>query len=82
MEDIPLFKLSIKSSIKNYDLFFTQSAHQALKDELNQGDVILVDENVFRHLDDDIKQIIISRKHIFIEATESQKSYTALTPII
>jgi len=82
MEDILLFKLSVKSSIKNYDVFFTQSAYQALKDESNQDDFILVDENVFHYLDDEIKKIIISRKHIFIKATENQKSYTALTPLI
>ena len=82
MEDILLFSLSIKSSIQNYDVFFTQSAYQALNDELNPGDVILVDKNAFYYLNDDMKQIITAKKHIFIEATESQKSYTALEPII
>ena len=82
MEDILLFNLSIKSSIQNYDVFFTQSAHQALNDELNPSDVILVDKKVFCHLNDDMKRMITARKHIFIEATEGQKSYTALAPII
>ena len=77
-----MFSLSIKSSIQNYDVFFTQSAHQALNDELNLSDVIFVDKNVFCHLNDDMKRMITARKHIFIEATESQKSYTALAHII
>ena len=77
-----MFNLSIKSSIQDYDVFFSQTAYQTLNDEHNPDDVIFVDKNVFCHLNDDMKRMITARKHIFIEATESQKSYTALAPII
>ena len=77
-----MFNLSIKSSMQDYDVFFSQAAYQTLNGELNPDDVILVDKNVFCHFNDDMKRMITARKHIFIAATERQKSYTALAPII
>ena len=74
MEDIPLFKLSIESSIKNYDVFFTQSAHQALKDELNPNDIILVDKNVFSHLNDDMKELITEESIFLLKLQKVKKA--------
>jgi 3-dehydroquinate synthase len=41
-----------------------------------------VDRKVFGHLNKEAQQLITANKHIFVDATEDQKSYTALTPII
>lgn len=74
--------LSIKSSIRDYEVFFSQSVFDTLASELQLGDVIFVDRKVFDHLKKDVQQLITSSKHTFIDATEEHKSYTALTPII
>ena len=74
--------LTIKSSIREYEIYFSQSVFNALANELNTDDVCFVDQNVFSFLSDDVRQLITSGKHIFIEATEDQKSYMALTPIV
>jgi len=77
-----LFSLVIKSSIRDYEVFFYQSVFNTLKNELNADDVIFVDQKIFNYLTKDVQQLIINVKHTFIEATEEKKSYTALTPII
>lgn len=82
MEDSQLSSLSIKSSIRDYEVFFSQSVLESLKGELQPDDVIFIDKKVFDHLQEDIQQFISINKHTFIDATEEQKSYTALTPII
>lgn len=74
--------LTIKSSIREYEVYFSQSVFNALANELNTDDVCFVDQNVFSFLSNDVRQLITSGKHIHIEATEEHKSYTALTPIV
>lgn len=74
--------LTIKSSIRDYEVFFSQSVFNTLKDELKSDDVVFVDQKVFKYLSDDVQLLITCGRHILIDATEEQKSYTALTPII
>ena len=80
--DLLLYSLSIKSSIREYEVYFSQSVFNALTNELNTDDVVFVDQNVFSFLSDDVRQLITSGNHILIEATEELKSYTALTTLI
>ena len=82
MEVSLLSSLIIKSSIRDYEVFFSQSVFDTLKNELKSGDVIFIDKKVFKYLPEDVQQLIMSGKHILIDATEGEKSYTALTPII
>jgi len=82
MEVSLLSSLIIKSSIRDYEVFFSQSVFDTLKNELKSGDVIFIDKKVFKYLPEDVQQLITSGKHILIDATEGEKSYTALTPII
>lgn len=74
--------LTIKSSIRDYEIFFSQSVFDSLDRELQPDDVIFIDGKVFNHLDDNMRQLITSNKHTFIHATEEHKNYTALTTII
>ena len=74
--------LAIKSLIRDYEVFFSQSVFNSLNNELKPDDVIFVDEKVFCYLNEDARDLITANKHTFIKATEDQKSYTALTPII
>ena len=82
MVDLLLYSLAIKSSIRNYEVFFSQSIFESLEVVLKSDDVIFIDKNVFAHLHEDVQQLITTNNHILIDATEKQKSYTALTPII
>ena len=82
MVGLLVYSLSIKSSIRNYDVFFSQSILESLEKALKPDDVIFIDKNVFDFLPDETQGLISSSKHILIDATEEQKSYTALTPII
>jgi len=77
-----LYSLPIKSSIRNYEVFFRKSILESLEAELKPEDVIFIDKNVFAHLHKDVQQLIKTNNHILIKATEKQKIYTALTPII
>jgi 3-dehydroquinate synthase len=77
-----LSNLVIKSLIRDYDVFFSQSVCESLQVELQPNDVIFVDRKVFDYLNKEAQQLITANKHTFIDATEEQKSYTALTPII
>ena len=74
--------LIIKSSIRDYEVLFSQSIYESLAGDLKPDDVIFIDKNVFNHLQVNIQKFITSRMHFIINATEEQKSYTALVPII
>ena len=80
--DLLLYSLSIKSSIRNYEVYFSQSIFESLETVLKSDDVIFIDKNVFPHLHENVQQLIKTNNHILIDATENQKSYIALTPII
>ena len=82
MVDLLLYSLAIKSSIRNYEVFFSQSILESLEIELKSNDVIFIDKNVFGHLHKDVQQLVAKNNYILINASEKQKSYTALTPII
>jgi len=82
MGDLLLSSLAIKSSIRDYEVHFSSSILGSLRDELQPDVFLLVDKKVFSHLKEDVQQLIVRNKHIFIEATEKQKSYKALIPII
>ena len=77
MEASPLSSLAIKSSIRNYEVFFSQSIFDTLDSELQPDDVIFIDVNVFNNLQNEVQKFITKGKHIIINATEDQKSYTA-----
>ena len=82
MEVLLLSSLTIKSSIRDYEVFFSRSVFDILTSEVKSEDVIFIDSNLIRHLPDKVHSFITSSRHILIDATEEQKSYTTLTPII
>lgn len=82
MEDSPLASFTIKSSIRDYKVFFSKSIIESLHSEIQSDDTILIDKIVFGYLHEDEQQFIAKNKHIIINATEEQKRYTSLTPII
>lgn len=82
MEVLPLSDILIKSSIDNYTVSFCESLFNVLKTELKTGDFIFVDQKVFNLFPKNVQEIINCNKHIFIKATENQKSYISFESII
>ena len=63
-----LQNMKIKSSIKNYNVNFSDNFIDSLKEVYNEGDIILVDKNVFTPLLSDMK-------HIILDISEKTKSF-------
>jgi len=82
MEVLLLSNLAIKSSIRDYEVFFRNSIYETLSTEIQPDDVILIDENVFHNLKSKVQKFITNGKYITINATEKQKSYSSLALVI
>jgi len=82
MEVLLLSNLVIKSSIRDYEIFFKNSIFEALSNEVQPDDVILIDKNVFNSLKNRVQKVITKGEYILIDATEEQKNYTSLTGFI
>ena len=83
MEDLALYNFTVKSSIQDYSVFFTDDAAKELQSAYQPGDVVIIDQIVQEAypqlLDGDA---IPQDKVIVIEATERTKSYQGVEPII
>jgi len=82
MEDLQLFDFMVKSIIHDYKLQFVDSSIDVLEKEIKDGDVILMDQNII-DLYPSIFELV-SQKNLLvsINASEKQKSYESLIPII
>ncbi len=73
---------TVRSSIHDYDVRFEDDFAIVLDRQIDQGDIVLIDEKVY----DLYKTRFISAsnrcKYILIKASEEQKSYLQLAPII
>ena len=74
--------LKIKSSIRDYDVLFGRTVSESLQKNLISDDTIIIDRKVCRTFGDDDQKIIAGHKHIILDASEDQKSYLALAPMI
>lgn len=82
MEDIQQFNFKVKSNIHDYEVEFIGDVRQTLKKILNEGDFIIIDNKVLELYTDWFKDGFENFKLIGIDATESQKSYQEVEPII
>lgn len=73
--------IAIKSYRHEYSLQFVNSYLEALKQNVREGDYIIVDKIVYE-LYEDLMQFAKSHRKMIIEPSERVKSYEALTPII
>lgn len=71
----------IKSYRHKYSVYFVNSYLEALEQNVNEGDYILVDKHVYE-LYEDLMQFAKNHRKMIIEPSEKAKSYEALTPII
>jgi len=72
----------IKSSIKDYKLSFVQNFDKSLYKAYNDGDFFIVDEKVFNLYKDKINSNKWKKNVILIKASENQKSFLELAPVI
>jgi len=82
MADIQAFDFKIKSSIHDYSVEFVDDAIASLANELVEGDVIIIDNNILRLYAVRFENIRTDFKMIGIDATEPQKSYHGIVPVI
>ena len=81
MEDIQIFDFIVKSSVHNYDVNFIDDFRNHLKNNLLEGDYIIIDNNILNIYKNDLK-VLEDFNFIGIDSNENQKSYEGLIPII
>ncbi len=82
MEVLPVLDFKIQSSIHDYEVKFIEDASSVLKNEIQDGDVIIIDNNVRKLYPDLLKGLDSNTIVIGIDAREDKKSYKGLIPII
>jgi len=82
MEDLPMYNFNVKSVVHDYKVEFIEDTKACLLNELKEGDFIIIDNNIVRLYKESLGEILNKNKFIGIDATEPQKSYHGLIPII
>jgi len=82
MEVLPVFDFKVKSSVHDYDVKFVNDVPNILKNEIQDGDIIIIDNNVRKLYPDLLKGLDSNTVVIGIDAREDKKSYKGLIPII
>lgn len=82
MEDILLSDMLIKSSIKDYRLYFVDNFDKSMLEIYNNGDFIILDKKILKLYSKKINHQKWKDNIIVIEASENQKSFLQLAPII
>lgn len=77
-----MFDFKINSSIHNYTVQFIVNTNLSLKEQLLEGDWIIIDATVKKIYKNELADILDKQKNIVISATEKQKSYAELIPVI
>jgi len=77
-----VYNLEVKSRIHDYELKFVDDVKQTLQRELRDDDIIIIDKKIVEVYTEIFDDILVLHKYIGIDATEQQKSYQSLAPII
>ena len=77
-----MLDFTVKSTIHDYEVRFIDDAKQTLAQELENGDVIIVDNKIMYLNPELLKEEYEEHIVIGIDANERQKSYQGLVPII
>lgn len=82
MEDIQQYNFTVKSNIHDYEVHFIDDVKSTLENELKDGDFIIIDNKVKALYKEWFEEVLTNFKHIGIDATEPQKSYQEVEPVI
>jgi 3-dehydroquinate synthase len=72
----------VRSSIHDYEVRFEDDFAIVLDRQIDQGNIILIDENVYNLYKTRFISALSKCEYILIKASEEQKSYLQLAPII
>jgi 3-dehydroquinate synthase len=78
----PVLDFTVKSSIHDYEVKFTENVPHVLKNVIRDGDVVIIDNKVKDLYPDLLKDLNNKINVIGVDAREDQKSYERLIPII
>ena len=82
MEVIQRSKFKVKSSINNYEVIFSDNIEKSLSVELISGDFIIIDQTVKHFYSKQFNKVLSNYQTVNIKASEEQKSYQGVEPII
>ena len=82
MEDIQQYNFTVKSNIHDYQVHFIGNVKSTLENELKEGDFIIIDNKVKALYPEWFEEVLTNFKYIGINATETQKSYQEVEPVI
>lgn len=77
-----MFDFTVKSSFGDYEVTFVDDVAAALLDRVGPEDVIIIDRRIVDLHRERLIGVLGVAKVVEIEATESQKSYQGLVPVI
>lgn len=81
-EVIQIYNFIVKSTVHDYEVRFIEDIKKTLKEELREGDLIIIDNKVKILYYKTLEESLETYSHIGIDATETQKSYQGIIPII
>jgi 3-dehydroquinate synthase len=82
MEGLPMSEMTIHCSTGEYRVLFIDDFVASLAQELIDGDTVIIDKKVLFLYQEHLKSVLIGRSIVEIEATEIQKSYEGVIPVI
>ncbi|WP_204273653.1 AroB-related putative sugar phosphate phospholyase (cyclizing) [Draconibacterium mangrovi] len=82
MEDIQMYNFKVKSIIHDYEVQFIENTQKVLKENLRDGDFIIIDNKIRELYSEELKDILNNYQFYGIDANEKQKSYQGVEPII
>jgi 3-dehydroquinate synthase len=77
-----MYSFKIKSIIRDYEVEFIRKLNFTLKELLQEGDYVIIDNNIAKFYYDELHTALSETKHIAINANEEQKSYQGIIPVI
>lgn len=72
----------VKSSIQNYKVHFENSIKLTIKNEIAEGDFLIIDKNVFKLIFKNNHSLLSNYNYLVINPSEKQKNFLALKPLI
>jgi 3-dehydroquinate synthase len=77
-----MFSFKIKSIIHDYEVQFISNFEASLKSVIREGDYLIIDSKIDELYHDQLTSVLSQVKYIFIHASEEQKSYHGVIPVI
>lgn len=77
-----MYNFKVKSIIHDYEVQFIEDVKRTLKEEIREGDFIIIDNKVKSLYHDTLNDTLNAYSHIGINVSETQKSYQEIIPVI